>query len=82
MNVILGGCCDHTQVISDEELRQYTVNLMDQSDGLLVGRNIYQLMESAWPAIASSVDDRKPKYEAGSCVVAELFFVKGPVSAT
>lgn len=44
-NVILGGYCDHTQVIPDEELHQYTVDLMDQSDGLLVGRKIYQLME-------------------------------------
>lgn len=46
----------------------------DQADGLLMGRKIYQLMESAWPAIAISgegpqfmVDfahklDRKPKY--------------------
>ncbi|WP_246042135.1 hypothetical protein [Cohnella pontilimi] len=36
MNVTLDGCCDHTQVIADEELHQYTVDLMDQSDGLLL----------------------------------------------
>ncbi|AIQ40897.1 dihydrofolate reductase family protein [Paenibacillus sp. FSL R5-0912] len=74
MNVTLDGCCDHTQVIANEELHQYTVDLMDQANGLLMGRKIYQLMESAWPAIAISgagpqflVDfahklDRKPKY--------------------
>jgi len=74
MNVTLDGCCDHTQVIADEELHQYSEDMMDQSDGLLFGREIYQLMESAWPAIASNstgpqflVDfarklDRKPKY--------------------
>ncbi|MED4749828.1 hypothetical protein [Brevibacillus choshinensis] len=56
-------------MIADEELHQY-----DQSDGLLFGREIYQLMDSAWPAITSSGDgpqfmvdfarklDRKPKY--------------------
>lgn len=74
MNVTLDGCCDHTQVIADEELHQYTLDLMNQADGLLMGRKIYQLMEGAWPAIAISgegpqfmVDfahklDRKPKY--------------------
>jgi dihydrofolate reductase len=54
MNVTLDGCCDHTQVIADEELHQYTADLMDQADGLLMGRKIYQLMEGAWPAIAIS----------------------------
>lgn len=92
MNVTLDGCCDHTQVIADEDLHQYTMDLMDESDGLLFGREIYQLMESAWPSIASSGDgpqflvdfarklDRKPKYvffaDAGSRVVAELFLVE------
>ncbi|MEQ4484896.1 hypothetical protein [Cohnella silvisoli] len=36
MNVTLDGCCDHTQMIeSNEELYQYTVDLMDQSDGMV-----------------------------------------------
>jgi dihydrofolate reductase len=96
MNVTLDGCCDHTQVIADEELHQYTVDLMDQSDGLLFGRKIYQLMESAWPAIASSGDgprfmvdfarklDRKPKYVFSRTLDyvswQNSFLLKGPVS--
>lgn len=74
MNVTLDGCCDHTQVIADEELHRYTEELMDGADGLLLGREIYRLMESAWPAVADSGDgptylvdfarkmDRIPKY--------------------
>lgn len=96
MNVTLDGCCDHTQVIADEELHQYSEDMMDQSDGLLFGRAIYQLMESAWPAIASSGDgpqflvdfalklDRKPKYvfsrTLDQVTWQNSFLLKGPVS--
>ncbi|MGW8821497.1 dihydrofolate reductase family protein [Paenibacillus lautus] len=96
MNVTLDGCCDHTQVIADEDLHQYTMDLMDESDGLLFGRKIYQLMESAWPSIASSGDgpqflvdfarklDRKPKYVFSRTLDhvswQNSFLLKGPVS--
>ncbi|MCD1261528.1 dihydrofolate reductase family protein [Paenibacillus athensensis] len=96
MNVTLDGCCDHTQVIADEELHRYTADLMDQSDGGLFGRTIYQLMESTWPAIASSgegpeflVDfarklDRKPKYVFSRTLDhvswQNAYLLKGPVS--
>ncbi|AIQ52710.1 dihydrofolate reductase family protein [Paenibacillus sp. FSL R7-0331] len=95
MNVTLDGCVDHTQVVADEELHQYTVDLMEQSDGLLLGRKVYQLMESAWPAIAASGDgpsymvdfarklDRKPKYVFSRTLEhvswQNSFLLKGPV---
>lgn len=56
MNVTLDGCIDHTQVIADEELHEYAMNLLDQADAALFGRLTYQLMEGAWPAIAASGD--------------------------
>ncbi|MDG0790475.1 dihydrofolate reductase family protein [Cohnella ginsengisoli] len=96
MNVTLDGCCDHRQAIADEELHQYSEDLMDQTDGGLFGRKIYQLMESAWPAIASSgegppymVDfarklDRIPKYVFSRTLDhlswQNSFLLKGPVS--
>lgn len=96
MNVTLDGCCDHTQVIADEELHRYSMDMMDQSDGLLFGRKIYQLMESAWPAIGSSgvgpeflVDfarklDQKPKYVVSQTLDhlswQNSFLLKGSVS--
>lgn len=54
MNVTLDGCCDHTQVVADEELHRYTEELMDRTDGGLYGREVYQLMERSWPPIARS----------------------------
>lgn len=96
MNVTLDGCCDHTQVIADEELHRYTEALLDQSDGLLAGREIYQLMERFWPDIARSgegpsfmVDyarklDRKPKYVFSRTLDhvswQNAFLLKGPVA--
>lgn len=96
MNVTLDGCCDHTQVIADEELHQYAMDLMDQSDGLLFGRKIYQLMESSWPTIADSgvgtqfeIDfahkiSEKPKYVISRTLNhvtwQNSFLLKGPVS--
>lgn len=96
MNVTLDGCCNHTQVIADEELHRYTEALMDQSDGLLAGRKIYQLMEGFWPAVARSgegpdfiVDyarklDRKPKFVFSRTLDQvswqNSFLMKGPVS--
>lgn len=74
MGATLSGCCEHTQMIADEEYHKYTVDLMEQSDALLFGRKIYQLMEGAWPEIEKSgigtdfeVDfahkiSQKPKY--------------------
>ncbi|KGE17100.1 dihydrofolate reductase family protein [Paenibacillus wynnii] len=96
MNVTLDGCCDHTHMIADEEVHRYTVELIDQSDGLLFGREIYQLMERFWPDIASSgegpqfmVDfahklNQKPKYVVSRTLDhvswQNSFLLKGPVS--
>ncbi len=96
MNVTLDGCCDHRQVIADEELHQYTADLIDSADGLLFGREIYQLMESSWPAVARSGDgppflvdfarklDRKPKYVFSQTLNhvtwQNAYLLEGPVS--
>ena len=52
LNVTLDGCIDHTQGIVDDELHDYWTQLMDQSGAMLFGRNTYELMEGAWPAVA------------------------------
>ncbi|MEK0313033.1 dihydrofolate reductase family protein [Cohnella sp. 56] len=96
MNVTLDGCCDHRQMIADEEVHRYTADLMDRCDGGLFGREIYQLMEQFWPAIASSGDgppfivdfahklNRQPKYVFSRTLDhvswQNSFLLKGPVS--
>lgn len=59
LNVTLDGCIDHTQGIADDELHDYWTGLMDQSGAMLFGRNTYELMEQAWPAVAR--DERAPR---------------------
>lgn len=74
INVTLDGCCDHTAGIVDDELHDYFTGLMDDASAMLWGRTTYEMMESAWPAIARDEGapraqrewairlDAKPKY--------------------
>ncbi|MES1165873.1 MAG: dihydrofolate reductase family protein [Verrucomicrobiota bacterium] len=59
INVTPTGCCDHREGIADDELLRYFTRLMDASGAMLWGRTTYELMESAWPAIAR--DDKAPR---------------------
>lgn len=52
VNVTLDGCCDHREGIADDELHDYWTQLMDAAGAMLWGRVTYELMESAWPAVA------------------------------
>ena len=59
LNVTLDGCCDHREGIADDELHDYFTQLMDAAGAMLCGRNTYELMESAWPAVAR--DEKAPR---------------------
>ncbi len=59
LNVTLDGCCDHREMIADDELHDYFTELMDATGAMLFGRNTYELMESAWPAVAR--DENAPR---------------------
>lgn len=52
LNVTLDGCCDHNVGIADDALHDHFTGLMDAAGAMLWGRTTYELMESAWPAIA------------------------------
>jgi len=62
LNVTLDGCCDHRVGIADDELHDYFTELMDAAGAMLWGRVTYELMESAWPAVAS--DENAPRSSA------------------
>ena len=55
----LDGCCDHREGIADDELHDYFTQLMDAAGAMLCGRVTYELMESAWPAVAR--DEKAPR---------------------
>ena len=59
LNVTLDGCCDHRVGIADDELHDYFTELMDAAGAMLWGRITYELMESAWPAVAR--DENAPR---------------------
>jgi dihydrofolate reductase len=52
LNVTLDGCCDHRAGLADDALLRYYTRLMDGAGAMLFGRTTYELMESAWPAVA------------------------------
>ena len=59
INVTLDGCCDHREGIADDELHDYFTQLMDAAGAMLWGRTTYEIMESAWPAVAR--DEKAPR---------------------
>jgi dihydrofolate reductase len=59
LNVTLDGCCDHRMAIADDEMLRWFTRLMDASGAMLFGRTTYELMESAWPAVAR--DEKAPR---------------------
>src|SRR5262250_2540093 len=59
LNVTLDGCIDHREGIADDELHDYFTQLMDAAGAMLWGRNTYELMENAWPAVAR--DENAPR---------------------
>src|SRR5260221_7582331 len=59
LNVTLDGCDDHREMSADDELLRYFTRLMDAAGAMLFGRVTYELMESAWPAVAR--DEKAPR---------------------
>ena len=48
INVTLDGCCDHRAGTPDEETHKHATETIERADALILGRVIYELMESAW----------------------------------
>src|SRR3954471_15847521 len=52
INVTLDGCVDPRKGIADDETHAFFTRLMDEAAAMLWGRVTYEMMESAWPAVA------------------------------
>jgi dihydrofolate reductase len=48
INITLDGCCDHREMIADEDLHRYAAENIAQADALLFGRVTYGMMEAGW----------------------------------
>ena len=51
INLSLDGCVDHTKTIPDEEIFEYSMQLLRDADLLVFGRKTYQLMIPYWPDV-------------------------------
>jgi dihydrofolate reductase len=54
INLTLDGCCDHTKLISDDEIHEYYTHLMRDVDLLVFGRKTYELMVPFWPDVVKN----------------------------
>src|SRR5688572_7466521 len=52
INVTLDDCVDHQEGIADDETHAFFTRLMDEAGAMLWGRVTYEMMESAFPAVA------------------------------
>jgi len=48
INVTLDGCCDHREMIADEDVHRHAAENLNRADALLLGRVTYEMMEAAW----------------------------------
>ena len=49
VNISLDGFADHTVAVADDELHNFSTDLLNNIDAILFGRVTYQLFESYWP---------------------------------
>ena len=61
MNMTLDGFCNHTAMISDDEILQHYTELLRSADTLIYGRTTYQLMESYWPSVVKNPSGMKAR---------------------
>jgi dihydrofolate reductase len=52
INVTLDGCCDHREIVPDEELHRRASETIARADALLFGRVTYEMMEAGWRELA------------------------------
>ncbi len=60
INLTLDGCVDHQEGIADDETHAFFTGLMDDAGAMLWGRVTYEMMESAWPAVARGAVEAPP----------------------
>ena len=59
LNVTLDGCCDHREMVADDEMLDHFTQLIGTAGAMLYGRTTYELMEDAWPAVLR--DEKAPR---------------------
>ena len=63
INMTLNGYCDHTAMISDDEIHEHYSEVLRNADTIIWGRITYQLMENYWPSVVKDPTGNKPTDE-------------------
>src|SRR6202051_1667016 len=71
INTTLDGCVDHTKMVPDEELFDYSIQLIRDVDLFVYGRKTYQLMVPYWPDIAKNPSETKADIEFAQTFVSK-----------
>ena len=82
-NISIDGNCDHTSSGPDEELYEYFIKLMQDTDLVVYGRKTYELMFPYWSDIAEAQSETKVENEFAETLTAvnKLVFSKTLKSA-
>ena len=51
INLTLDGCFDHTNMVPDDEVFEYYIDLVRNAGAFVYGRKTYQLMVPFWPDV-------------------------------
>lgn len=71
INITIDGCCDHTKMVPDEELFDYSIQLIRDVDVFVYGRKTYQLMVPYWPDVANNPSESKADIEFAQAFVSK-----------
>jgi|ERR1700744_988442 len=63
INLTLDGCFDHTNMVPDDELFEYYINLVQDAGAFVYGRKTYQLMVPYWPDVIKDESSTKSDIE-------------------
>jgi dihydrofolate reductase len=69
INITLDGCCDHTKMVADDELLEYSTHLFRDVDLQVFGRKTYELMVPYWPDVANDPSGTKADKEFANAFV-------------
>jgi dihydrofolate reductase len=69
INITLDGCCDHTKQVPNEELFEYSMQLLRDADLFVYGRKTFQLMVPYWPDVAKDPSASKSDRDFGQAFV-------------
>ena len=77
INLTLDGCFDHTNMVPDDEVFGYYINLVRDAGAFVYGRKTYQLMVPFWPDIIKDESSSKADVEFAEafCAVDKMVVV-------